>query len=144
SKNVWYPFFVIEFKAAAGTNGNLWVAENQCAGGSAACVQAVNHLNTRFGDVGCIARIPNLCYSLAIDNNLAHLFVSWWGVIEEEEDKDKKGSPAFHIQLVDSFYLFCPAHLVRLHQRATAIIDWGNEQRLRHIQFAVDYILQAE
>ncbi|KAK3364801.1 hypothetical protein B0T24DRAFT_598132 [Lasiosphaeria ovina] len=39
SKNVWYPFFVIEFKAAAGTNGNLWVAENQCAGGSAAYVQ---------------------------------------------------------------------------------------------------------
>ncbi|KAK3364986.1 hypothetical protein B0T24DRAFT_583659 [Lasiosphaeria ovina] len=123
------PFFTVEFKAAAGTGGSLWVAANQCAGASAACIKAVNQVNTRLGDAGCIRRIHNVCYSLAIDNNLAQLF-----------KKDKEGNLSFYIQRVDCFLLLNPEQFSRLHQWAMAILHWGQGERLRQIRFALDYI----
>lgn len=86
ASDVWYPFFVIDLRAVVemGTRGSLWVAENQRAGASAAHVQAVNHLNTRLVNAGCNGHVPNICYSLAIDNSLAQLHVSW-GVEEDKE-----------------------------------------------------------
>lgn len=45
SRGLRFPFFVTEFKAAGGTRGDLWVATNQCAGASAACLNAVSQLN---------------------------------------------------------------------------------------------------
>lgn len=46
SRGLRFPFFAIECKAAGGTRGDLWVAANQCAGASSACLNAVNQLNT--------------------------------------------------------------------------------------------------
>jgi len=132
SPGLWFPFFAVEFKAAAGTGGNLWVAANQCAGTSAACVQAVNQLNIGLGDVGCNGHVPDLCYSLAIDNSLAQLYVSW-GV------KDK-GNLVVCIQRVGSFLLSSPKHFTRLHRWVTAILEWGQGGRLGNIQLALDYI----
>ena len=41
-----YPFFVIEFKAdGPGGSGSMWVATNQCLGGSASCVKIAERLN---------------------------------------------------------------------------------------------------
>ncbi|KAG9231564.1 hypothetical protein BJ875DRAFT_113334 [Amylocarpus encephaloides] len=41
-----FPFFVIEFKAdGPGGCGSMWVATNQCLGGSASCVNITERLN---------------------------------------------------------------------------------------------------
>lgn len=46
TQNLVYPFFVIEFKAdGPGGSGSLWVATNQCLGGSASCVNIAERLN---------------------------------------------------------------------------------------------------
>ncbi|KAK3350296.1 hypothetical protein B0T25DRAFT_457097 [Lasiosphaeria hispida] len=136
SPGLWFPFFAVEFKATAGTGGNLWVAANQCAGASAACVQAVNQLNTRLGDVGCNGDVPDLCYSLAIDNSLAQLYVSWGA-------KDK-GNLVVYMQRVGSFLLSSPKHFTSLHRWVAAILEWGEGGRLRNIQLALDYIQEQQ
>ncbi|KAK5656674.1 hypothetical protein OQA88_4654 [Cercophora sp. LCS_1] len=123
-----FPFFVVELKAAAGTGGSLWDASNQCAGGSAACLQALDQLNTALDDIGCQERIPNLCYSLALDNNLGQLYVSW-------KDGD------FYIQRVSSFLLSDAQHFARLHACVAAIAEWG-ATRLQDIHAAADHICQ--
>ncbi|KAK3366720.1 hypothetical protein B0T24DRAFT_367222 [Lasiosphaeria ovina] len=125
---VYFPFFVVELKAAAGTGGTLWDAANQCAGGAAACLQALDQLNTALGAAGGQGRIPNLCYSLAIDNNLGQLY-AWW----------KDGS-TFHIQRVASYLLSDAQHFARLCACVAAILEWGATARLRDIRLAVDYI----
>ncbi|KAK3358369.1 hypothetical protein B0T24DRAFT_600253 [Lasiosphaeria ovina] len=86
---------------------------------------------------------------LAIDHSLTQLYVSWWGVIEEEEDdedgdedgdEDKEGNPAFYIQRVDSFLLSRPEEVTRLHRWVTAILDWGQGERPRKIKLALNHI----
>ncbi|KAK0725652.1 hypothetical protein B0H67DRAFT_642042 [Lasiosphaeris hirsuta] len=123
-----FPFLVVEVKAAAGTRGDHWVAANQCAGGSAACLQALNQLNLVVGEAGCLGQIPNFCYSLVIDNNLGQLYVSW-------EDG------GYHIQRVASFLVSDPDHLARLYWCFAAILEWG-VRRLGEVRAAVDYINQ--
>jgi hypothetical protein len=44
-----YPFFVIEFKAdGPGGSGSMWVATNQCLGGSASCINIAERLNRQM------------------------------------------------------------------------------------------------
>jgi hypothetical protein len=126
--DLYFPFFVVELKAAAGTGGNLWDAANQCAGGATACLQAVHQLNTTLSAAGCQGSIPNLCYSLAIDNNLGQLYVSW------------KDSLAFHTRRVASFLLSDPQHFGHLCACVAAILEWGATARLQDIRAAADYI----
>jgi len=128
-RRVSFPFFILELKAAAGTGGNLWDAANQCAGRAAACFQAIDQLNTALGAVGCQGRIPSLCYSLDIDNNLGQLHASW-----------KNGSLIFYIQRVASFLLSDVLHLNRLCACVAAILEWGATTRLQDICVAADYI----
>ncbi|KAI0898811.1 hypothetical protein F4806DRAFT_314682 [Annulohypoxylon nitens] len=45
NQSLMYPFFVIEFK---GNNGDLFVATNQCLGGSASCVNVAERLNDQL------------------------------------------------------------------------------------------------
>ena len=41
-----FPFFLVEFKGDCAANtGSLWVATNQCLGGSASCVKIAERLN---------------------------------------------------------------------------------------------------
>jgi len=127
---VTFPFFIVELKAAAGTGGSLWDAANQCAGGAAACLRALDQLNTALGTVGCQGRIPNLCYSLAIDNNLGQLYTSW---IAED------GSSVY-VQRVASYLLSDAEHFARLYACVAAILKWGTITRLQDIRVAADDI----
>ena len=127
---VTFPFFVAEIKAAAGTGGSLWDAANQCAGGATACLQALDQLNTALSATACQGRIPNICYSLAIDNNLGQLYASW---------KGEDGS-TFYIQRVASYLLSDAQHFARLYACVAAILKWGATTRLQDIRVAVDYI----
>jgi hypothetical protein len=127
--DLYFPFFIVEFKSAAGTGGSVWAAANQCAGGSVVCLQAVDQLNKVLGEAEAAScnHVANFCYSLAIDNNLAQLHVSW------------KDGTDFHIQRVASFLLSDPEHFIRLHRYVAAILEWG-QGRLGDIRLALDYI----
>jgi hypothetical protein len=76
-----YPFFVIEFKGAGPSGaGSLWVATNQCLGGSASCVNIAERLNgqlrrCRSDDV--VRPITTAAFSIAMSGTEARLYVSW-------------------------------------------------------------------
>ena len=130
--SLYFPFLAAEFKAAAGTGGNLWVASNQCAGVAAACLQAVDQLNTVLKQHGCAGCIANLCYSFAVDNNLAQLYVSW-----------KEVDGTFCMQRVESFLLSQPEHLSAFRCRVLCILEWGRSGRLNELRSALDFIVHA-
>lgn len=67
SQGLSFPFFAIEVKAAGGTQGNLWVATNQCAGASAACLNAVSQLNRALEECKVSSTsVPAVCICIDI------------------------------------------------------------------------------
>lgn len=61
------PFLIIEFKAdGPGVCGSLWVATNQCLGGSASCVNIAENLNSHFRECNATS-IPSNGQSFIFD-----------------------------------------------------------------------------
>lgn len=130
SQGLRFPFFAIEFKAAGGTRGDLWVATNQCAGASAACLNAVEQLNTTLKHQS-VQLVDNLSYCIAVDNNVAQLYISW-----KEDDLN------YFLQRVDAFLLSSPEHFKNFRKQVRNILDWGKDTRLEQIRNALDTILE--
>ena len=126
-----FPFFAIEFKAAGGTQGDLWVATNQCAGASSACLKAVHQLNTSLPKHPSVQCVDNLSYCIAVDNNTAQLYISW-----KEDDLN------YYLQRVDAFLLSSPEHFQNFRKQVRNILDWGKGTRLEQIKDALDVILE--
>ncbi len=133
-----FPFFAIEFKASGGTRGDLWVATNQCAGASAACLNAVHQLNYSLRQyqnaqrgVGNEQLVDNLSFCIAVDNNSAQLYISW------KEDELK-----YYMQQIDAFLLWSPEHFQRFRKQVRNILDWGKNTRLKQIRDSLDIILE--
>lgn len=120
-----FPFLCVDVKASGGTKGDLWVAANQCAGASSVCVNAVEQLNT----LSKLA-VPSICYSIAVDNNSAHLYVAWRG-----DDAE-----SFNMKQIDAFLLWSEDHFVALRRRVKAIFDWGMGTRFTQIGQALDAV----
>ena len=131
SQGLRLPFFAIEFKAAGGTRGDLWVATNQCAGASSACLSAVNQLNTSLREYQSKQRVDNLSYCIAVDNNTAQLYISW-----KEDDLN------YYLQRVDAFLLSRPEDFKNFRKQVRNILDWGKDARLKQIRDALDTILE--
>ena len=75
AKDLRWPFFVVEFKAPA-VGGNIYVAENQCAGGGSASLLASQTLYTIASQANDAADLTNsVAYSAAIDGAAANLQV---------------------------------------------------------------------
>ncbi|KAK4146182.1 uncharacterized protein C8A04DRAFT_35169 [Dichotomopilus funicola] len=132
SKALDFPFFVVEFKAAGGTRGDLWVATNQCAGASAACLNVVSQLNWALQKYQSTERIDNLCYSVAVDNNLAKLYISW-----KEDDR------SYYFQRIGTFLLSHPEGFKDFRKQVRNILDWGKGARLTQIRDALDIVLEG-
>ncbi|KAL1866067.1 hypothetical protein VTK73DRAFT_4918 [Phialemonium thermophilum] len=126
-----FPFFAIEFKAAGGTQGDLWVAANQCAGASAACLNAVDQLNAALPDCPDARRVDDLSYAVAVDNNTAQLYISW-----------KEDHLRYYLQRVGAFLLCDPDHFRSFRRQVRNILDWGKDARLAQIRAALDTILE--
>ncbi|ROT43732.1 hypothetical protein SODALDRAFT_46249 [Sodiomyces alkalinus F11] len=126
-----FPFFVVEFKAAGGTGGDLWVAANQCAGASAACVNAADQLNVALREHQSVHRVDNLSYSIAVENNTAQMYVSW-----------KEENLRHYMRRVDAFLLSSPEHFKNFRKQVRNILDWGKDKRLKQIGDALDTILE--
>jgi hypothetical protein len=90
-----YPFFVIEFKG----DGPLWVATNQCLGGSASCVNVAERLNCQLRHCKSdkIRPIDSAAFSIAMNGTEARLYISW-----------KHNELDYYIQKIDSFLLQKP------------------------------------
>ncbi|KAK3936243.1 hypothetical protein QBC46DRAFT_367034 [Diplogelasinospora grovesii] len=112
-----FPFFAIKFKAAGGTRGDLWVATNQCAGASSACLNAVDQLNTSLRDHQSVQRVDNLSYCIA-------LYISW-----------KEDGLNYYLQRVNAFLLSRPEDFKSFRKQ-------GKDTRLTQIRDALDTILK--
>jgi hypothetical protein len=103
-----YPFLTVQVKAAggAGKRGDLWSATNECAGTSAACLGAADTLDALLllhGIADYDEGDDNLTvsYAIAVDNNVAQVYVAWMERVEAPRPWGKK----YYLQRVDAFLL---------------------------------------
>ena len=133
STGLLYPFFAIEFKGEGPTAGGLWVATNQCLGDSAMCIKIAEQLNTqlRACDNANVQQVDSTAFSIAMNNSQARLFISW-------KDRDLK----YYTQRLDSYLLDRPSDFENFRQHVKNILDWGQNERLKQIQEALDHLLE--
>ncbi|KPM39861.1 hypothetical protein AK830_g6709 [Neonectria ditissima] len=125
-----YPFFVVEFK---GDGGSMWVATNQCLGGSASCVNIAENLNRRLRQCksDLVHPVDSAAFSIAMNGTEARLYISW-----------KQNELDYYMANVDSFLLQDPEHYVKFRKYVRNIIDWGKGGRLEGIRKSLDSLLE--
>jgi len=125
-----YPFFVIEFK---GDGGSMWVATNQCLGGSASCVKMADNLNQQLKHYKSdeVQSIDSASFSIAINGTEARLYISW-----KQDERD------YLTASVKSFLLHEPEHYIEFRKYVRNIIDWGKDRRLKDIRNCLDSLLE--
>ncbi|KAL2258657.1 hypothetical protein VTK26DRAFT_7963 [Humicola hyalothermophila] len=129
-----YPFFVIEFKGDGPTGGGtMWVATNQCLGGSASCVKIAERLNNRLRKCESdeIQPINSAAFSIAMSGTEARLYVSW-----------KHNELDYYTASVDCFLLQKPKDYLEFRKYVRNIIDWGKDKRLEEIRDSLDCLLE--
>ncbi|KAH8760748.1 hypothetical protein BGZ57DRAFT_708133, partial [Hyaloscypha finlandica] len=129
-----YPFFVIEFKAdGPGGSGSLWVATNQCLGGSTSCVNIAESLNRRLRQCKSkkVQPIDSAAFCIAMNGTEARLYVSW-----------KHNELDYYMKHVDSFLLQKPRDHIEFRKHALNIIDWGKDERLNKIRNSLNSLLE--
>ncbi|KAF5024698.1 hypothetical protein F66182_3227 [Fusarium sp. NRRL 66182] len=117
-----YPFLVIEFKGDGPSGvGSLWVATNQCLGGSTSCVNIAEKLNRRLRqcESDMVHPIDSAAFSIAMSGTEARLYISW-----------KHNELDYYMANVDSFLLQCPEHYLKFRKYVRNIMDWGRDRRL--------------
>ncbi|KAJ8107781.1 hypothetical protein ONZ43_g6628 [Nemania bipapillata] len=130
NQDLMYPFFVIKFK---GNGGDLWVATNQCLGGSASCVNIAERLNRQLKACKSskVKPVDSTAFSIAMNGTEARLYVSW-----KHSDLD------YYMQKVDSFLLQKPQDYIEFRKHVRNIIDWGKDTRLKEIRESLDTLLE--
>ncbi|KAH7176274.1 hypothetical protein EDB81DRAFT_634382 [Dactylonectria macrodidyma] len=129
-----YPFFSIEFKADGPSGaGHLWVATNQCLGGSASCVNIAENLNRHLKqcESELVHPINSAAFSIAMSGTEARLFISW-----------KQNELDYYMANVDGFLLQDPKHYLKFRKYVRNIIDWGRGRRLEGIRKSLDSLLE--
>lgn len=129
SQDLIYPFFVIEFKG----DGGMWVATNQCLGGSTSCVKIAEQLNQllRKCESDKVQLIDSATFSVAMNGTEARLYISW-----------KHNELDYYMQKVKSFLLQDPDHYLEFRKYVRNIIDWGKDKRLKEIRDSLDSLLE--
>ena len=127
-----FPFFVVEFKA---DGGSMWVATNQCLGGSAACVNIAERLNSLLRNCksDTVKQVNSAAFSVAVSNETARLYISW-----------KHDELEYYTNSVRSYLLSDPQHYLSFRKHVRNIIDWGKDRRLKEIQTAIDTLVEEE
>jgi hypothetical protein len=128
-----FPFFIIEFIGdGPGGCSSLWVATNQCLGGSAACINIAERLNRQLKHCNDerIMPINSAAFSIAMSGTEARLYISW-----------KHNGLHYYTQHIQSFLLQEPEHYIDLRKWVRNILDWGKDLRLKEIQISLDILL---
>jgi hypothetical protein len=131
-----YPFFVIEFKAdGPGGSGSMWVATNQCLGGSTSCVNVAERLNRRLRQCKSdeVRPIDSAAFSIAMNGTEARLYISW-----------KHNELDYYMRKVKSFLLQEPEQYVEFRKYVRNIIDWGKDKRLAQIRKSLDHLFEED
>ena len=105
SQGLIYPFFVVEFKGDGPSGaGSLWVATNQCLGGSTACVNIAERLKSQLRQYKDDKSHPinTAAFSVAMSGTEARLYISW-----------KHDELNYYMANVQSFLLQDPEHYLR-------------------------------
>jgi hypothetical protein len=134
TQGLMYPFFVIEFKAdGPGGSGSLWVATNQCLGGSTSCVNIAETLNRRLRQCKSkkIQPINSAAFSIAMNGTEARLYISW-----------KSDGLDYYMRKVKSFLLQEPEQYIEFRKYVLNIIDWGRDKRLTQIRKSLEDLLE--
>ncbi|KAI0877252.1 hypothetical protein GGS24DRAFT_448622 [Hypoxylon argillaceum] len=129
-----YPFLVVEFKGDGPPGcGSLWVAANQCLGGSVSCVNMAERLNQRLRQLhgNKVRQINSAIFSVAMNATEARLYVSW-----------KQDNTDFYMVKVEAFMLQRPECHLRFRRYIRNILDWSKYKRLREIQESLDFLLK--
>ncbi len=121
--NLLYPFLVVEFKG----DGPLWVATNQCAGGSASCVKIAEQLNDQLRQCEGVPRIESAAFSIAMNGTEARLYITW-----------KHSEDDYYMRKFAGFLLQQPDQHLEFRKHVKNIIDWGRGARLEGIREALD------
>lgn len=131
-----YPFFLVEFK---GSDGNMWVATNQCLGGTSTCVNIAESLNRRLFEAsqkkdGIVTTetIDSSAFSVAMNGQDARIYVSW-----------KQDELYYYTSHVECFALSRPDHYRDFRRMVRNIVDWGRNDRLKSIKRGMDQLLDA-
>ncbi|KAL2753757.1 hypothetical protein ACRALDRAFT_1077331 [Sodiomyces alcalophilus JCM 7366] len=134
SQGLLCPFFVIEFKGdGPGGTGSLWVATNQCLGGSATCINIAERLNRQLRECKSdeVRPINSAVFSIAMNGSEARLFISW-----KHDDLD------IYMRKIRGFLLQDPEHYIQFRKYVRNIIDWGKDRRLSEIRASLDTLLE--
>lgn len=137
NQNLILPFLVIEYKASGpANNGSLWEAENQCLGGSTACLNIASNLNKALEEAsrypGPVQRLDNAVFSIAMTNSVAKLYVSW------------QSDMGYFSSRVGAFCLVDPDGFIQFRRRVRNIVDWGMNQRLEHTMGCLDVLIEEK
>lgn len=134
AKDLYWLFFVVEFKAPA-VGGNIYAAASQCAGGGSAAVMAVQTLCTAASQPNDSTHLTDsIAYSAAIDGAAADLHIHWY----------EAGDETYCLQRIHHYDLNRPEDIKKLRIHAKNIVDWGLGSRLEKIGTALDVILTKE
>lgn len=130
------PFLVIECKGdgpSSKSAGGFWVATNQCLGGAATCVNLVERFNAQLSEYEGVRRIEGACFSIAMTNKMAELYISW-----------KDDEEVFQMQQVTEFVLRRHEEFDEFRTCVRNIIAWGMGERLGSIKRALDGLADRE
>lgn len=134
AKDLYWPFFIVEFKAPA-VGGNIYAAENQCAGGGSASLLASQTLYTVASQTNDPADLTDsVTYSAAIDGAAANLQVHWY----------EAGDGTYYLERIHHYDLNRPEDIQKFQMHTKNIVDWGFSSRLKKIRIALDVILAEE
>lgn len=134
AKDLYWPFLVVEFQAPA-VGGNIYVAENQCAGGGSASLLASQTLHSIASQANDSADPTNsVAYSAAIDGAAANLQVHWYDA----------GDETYCLERIHHYDLNRPEDIQKFQLHTKNIVDWGVGSRLEKIRAALDVILTEE
>ncbi|KAF4622712.1 hypothetical protein G7Y89_g14314 [Cudoniella acicularis] len=134
SQGLLFPFMVVEFKADGRSGaGSLWVATNQCQGGSASCINIAERLNYQLRQCESenVQQIDTAAFSIAMSGTEARLYISW-----------KQNELDYYTNIVDRFLLLDPDHYLKFRKYVRNIVDWGRDKRLKQIQASLDTLLE--
>lgn len=126
SKDILYPFFVIEFKSGS---GDFQAARIQACRSGAALVYSMRKLREEVGltnsnkddDEGRIA------FSMAMNVITAHIYVHW-------AHKKKNGEVTYEMARLDGFDLEKKDEIPKLRSHINNILDWGVLKRKFYIK----------
>ncbi|KAK4145128.1 uncharacterized protein C8A04DRAFT_27129 [Dichotomopilus funicola] len=135
-----FPFFPIEFK---GESGKLYVAVNQCVGGSVACVHLMEQLKAKLQQHATANNLPNLtnlsnaldtaAFSVAMNGTTAFVFITWRHYGGKEE-------PHFIMAPVETFTLHSTEDYREFYSMVQNTVSWGAGERLRGIRACLDVV----